>query len=185
MAGVNKVILVGNLGNDPDVRYMPNGDAVTKISVATSDSWKDKQTGERREKTEWHRVTLFRGLGRVAGEYLRKGSKVYIEGKLQTSKWQAPDGSDRYSTDVIADNMQMLDSRGAGQGQGGYAPMGGQQPARAAQQQAPQQQSAMQPQGQEQPQQRAPQQPPPQANQGQASSAPSSNYDDFEDDIPF
>lgn len=178
MAGVNKVILVGNLGNDPDVRYMPNGEAVTKISVATSDSWKDKQTGERREKTEWHRVTLFRRLGEVAGQYLRKGSKVYIEGKLQTSKWQAPDGSDRYSTDVIADTMQMLDTRGAGQGQGGYAPSG---------QQAPQQQPAMQQPPQGQPQQRAPQQPqqPPQGNQGQASAAPKSNYDDFEDDIPF
>ncbi|HHL19797.1 MAG TPA: single-stranded DNA-binding protein [Thiothrix sp.] len=176
MAGVNKVILVGNLGNDPDVRYMPNGDAVTKISVATSDSWKDKQTGERREKTEWHRVTLFRGLGKIAGEYLRKGSKVYIEGKLQTSKWQAPDGSNRYSTDIIADNMQFLDARGAGQGQssGGYAPMGGNAP----QQQAPpqQQQPARQQQPQGQPQQ---------GNPGQTAPSPQSNYNDFEDDIPF
>lgn len=190
MSSVNKVILVGNLGNDPDVRYMPNGEAVTKISVATSETWKDRQTGERREKTEWHRVTLFRRLGEVAGQYLRKGSKVYIEGRLQTNKWQASDGSDRYSTDVVADTMKMLDSRGAGagagQGQGGYAPMGGQQG-------APQQQpAAMQPQGggsQGQTQQRPPQQPAPQQNnpnnQGQASSAPSSNYDDFEDDIPF
>jgi single-strand DNA-binding protein len=175
MAGVNKVILVGNLGNDPDMKYMPSGDAVTTISIATSESWKDKQTGERREKTEWHRVTLFRGLGKVAGEYLRKGSKVYIEGKLETRKWQAPDGSDRYSTSIIADSLQMLDARGAGQGQGsgGYAPMGGDAP----QQQAPpqQQQPARQPQGQ----------PPQQGNQGQAASAPQSNYNDFEDDIPF
>jgi single-strand DNA-binding protein len=175
MAGVNKVILVGNLGNDPDMKYMPSGDAVTTISIATSESWKDKQTGERREKTEWHRVTLFRGLGKVAGEYLRKGSKVYIEGKLETRKWQAPDGSDRYSTSIIADSLQMLDARGAGQGQGsgGYAPMGGDAP----QQQAPpqQQQPARQPQGQ----------PPQQGNPTQAASTPPNNYNDFEDDIPF
>ncbi len=114
--GVNKVILVGNLGQDPDVRYMPNGNAVANISVATSETWKDKNTGDNQEKTEWHRVVLFRRLGEIAGEYLKKGSKVYIEGKLQTRKWQDQNGQDRYTTEVVADQMQMLDSRGAGMG---------------------------------------------------------------------
>ena len=118
--GVNKVILVGNLGQDPEVRYMPNGNAVTNISVATSESWKDKNTGADQERTEWHRVVMFRRLAEIAGEYLRKGSKVYIEGKLQTRKWQDQNGQDRYTTEIIADQMQMLDSRG-----GGSAPMGG------------------------------------------------------------
>ena len=118
--GVNKVILVGNLGQDPEVRYMPNGNAVTNISVATSESWKDKNTGADQEKTEWHRVVMFRRLAEIAGEYLRKGSKVYIEGKLQTRKWQDQQGQDRYTTEIVADQMQMLDSRG-----GGTAPMGG------------------------------------------------------------
>ncbi len=119
MAGINKVILIGNLGKDPEVRYLPNGTAVANITVATSETWKDKQTGESKEQTEWHRVTFFRRLAEIAGEYLRKGSKVYIEGKLQTRKWQDQSGNDRYSTDVIADQMQMLDSKGAS---GGYAP---------------------------------------------------------------
>jgi single-strand DNA-binding protein len=133
MAGVNKVIIVGNLGNDPEVRYSNNGAAIANISVATSENWKDKNTGERQERTEWHRITLFNRLGEVAGEYLKKGSKVYIEGKLQTRKWQDPQGNDRYSTDIIADQMQMLDGRsgggmGGGQGGGGYQqPSGGQQ----------------------------------------------------------
>ena len=118
--GVNKVILVGNLGQDPDVRYMPNGNAVANISVATSETWKDKNTGEQQERTEWHRVVLFRRLGEIAGEYLKKGSKVYIEGRLQTRKWQDQNGQDRYTTEIVGDNMQMLDSRG-----GGTAPMGG------------------------------------------------------------
>ena len=118
--GVNKVILIGNLGQDPEVRYMPNGNAVTNISVATSESWKDKNTGADQERTEWHRVVMFRRLAEIAGEYLRKGSKVYIEGKLQTRKWQDQQGQDRYTTEIVADNMQMLDSRG-----GGSAPMGG------------------------------------------------------------
>ncbi|MEJ2310136.1 MAG: single-stranded DNA-binding protein [Gammaproteobacteria bacterium] len=116
--GVNKVILIGNLGQDPDVRYMPNGNAVTNISVATSETWKDKNTGQDQEKTEWHRVVMFRRLAEIAGEYLRKGSKVYIEGRLQTRKWQDQSGQDRYTTEIVADNMQMLDSRG-----GGAAPM--------------------------------------------------------------
>lgn len=112
--GVNKVILVGNLGRDPEVRYSPNGGAVANITVATSDSWKDKNTGEQQEKTEWHRVVFFRRLAEIAGEYLKKGSKVYIEGKLQTRKWQDKDGNDRYTTEIVANEMQMLDSRGGG-----------------------------------------------------------------------
>ncbi len=111
--GINKVIIIGNLGNDPDVRYMPSGDAVTNISVATSETWKDKTTGEPQERTEWHRVVLFNRLGEIAGEYLKKGSKVYIEGKIRTRKWQDQSGQDRYSTEIVADQMQMLDSRGA------------------------------------------------------------------------
>ena len=125
--GVNKVILIGNLGQDPEVRYMPNGNAVTNISVATSESWKDKNTGADQERTEWHRVVMFRRLAEIAGEYLRKGSKVYIEGKLQTRKWQDQQGQDRYTTEIVADNMQMLDSRGGGST--GFAP---QQPSRQA-----------------------------------------------------
>jgi single-strand DNA-binding protein len=112
--GVNKVILVGNLGKDPEVRYMPNGNAVANITLATSESWKDKQTGEPQEKTEWHRVVMFRRLGEIAGEYLKKGSQVYIEGKLQTRKWQDNAGNDRYTTEIVADEMQMLGSRGGG-----------------------------------------------------------------------
>lgn len=112
-SGVNKVILVGNLGDDPEVKYMPNGDAVTNISVATSESWNDKNTGEKSEKTEWHRVVMFRKLGEIAGQYLRKGSKVYLEGKLTTRKWQDKSGNDRYTTEVHAFDMQMLDSRNA------------------------------------------------------------------------
>ncbi len=114
--GVNKVILVGNLGQDPEVKYMPNGNAVANISVATSETWKDKNTGDNQERTEWHRVVMFRRLGEIAGEYLKKGSKVYIEGKLQTRKWQDQNGQDRYTTEIVADQMQMLDSRGGGMG---------------------------------------------------------------------
>ena len=109
--GVNKVILVGNLGQDPEVKYMPNGGAVTNVTVATSESWKDKNTGEQQEKTEWHRVVMFKRLAEIAGEYLKKGSKVYIEGKLQTRKWQDKDGADRYTTEIVANEMQMLGGR--------------------------------------------------------------------------
>ncbi len=123
-SGINKVILVGNLGQDPEVKYMPNGDAVVNVSIATSESWQDKASGETREKTEWHRVVMFRRLGEIAGEYLKKGSKVYIEGKLQTRKWQAQDGTDRYTTEVVANDMQMLDSRGQGGGMGSSAGAG-------------------------------------------------------------
>lgn len=112
--GINKVIIVGNLGQDPEVRYMPSGGAVTNISVATSESWKDKQTGQPVEKTEWHRIVFFNRLAEIAGEYLKKGAKVYVEGSLRTRKWQAQDGSDRYSTEIVAREMQMLDSREGG-----------------------------------------------------------------------
>lgn len=112
--GINKVILIGNLGRDPDVRYSQQGNAVCSLSIATSESWKDKNTGEQVEKTEWHRVILFRRLAEIAGEYLKKGSKVYIEGKLQTRKWQTDNGEDRYTTEIVAHEMQMLDSRGSG-----------------------------------------------------------------------
>ncbi len=118
--GINKVILVGNLGADPDTRYMPSGGAVTNLSLATSESWKDKQTGEPKERTEWHKVAMFGRLAEISAEYLRKGSQVYIEGKLRTRKWQDKDGNDRWTTEVIADEMQMLGGRG-----GGGAPMGG------------------------------------------------------------
>jgi single-strand DNA-binding protein len=112
--GVNKVILIGNLGKDPEVRYMPNGQAVANVTVATSETWKDKTSGEQKEQTEWHRVVFFRRLAEIAGEYLKKGSKVYIEGRLQTRKWQNKEGQDQYTTEIVANEMQMLDSKGAG-----------------------------------------------------------------------
>lgn len=133
--GVNKVILIGNLGQDPETKYMPSGAAVTNISVATSETWKDKNTGQQQERTEWHKVSAFGRLAEIMGEYLRKGSKVYIEGSLRTRKWQGQDGQDRYTTEIVASEMQMLDSRGAG----------GQQAQQSQQQPAPQGQS--QPQG--------------------------------------
>lgn len=160
--GINKVILIGNLGKDPEVRYMPSGGAVANLTVATSESWKDKKTGENQDKTEWHRVVMFNRLGEIAGEYLKKGSKVYIEGKLQTRKWQNKDGQDQYTTEIVANEMQMLDSRGGGAGGSDFG--GGQQ----------------QGQGggyQQKPQSSAPQQSAPQQN--------NSGFDDFDDDIPF
>ncbi|MBE2894274.1 single-stranded DNA-binding protein [Spirabiliibacterium falconis] len=122
MAGVNKVIIIGNLGNDPELRTMPNGEAVANISVATSESWRDKNSGEMREITEWHRIVLYRRLAEIAGEYLRKGGKVYVEGRLKTRKWQDQNGQDRYTTEIIGDNLQMLDSRAdrSGQQSGNY-----------------------------------------------------------------
>ncbi|NNE39005.1 MAG: single-stranded DNA-binding protein [Gammaproteobacteria bacterium] len=114
--GINKVILVGNLGNDPDVRYTANGAAVSNISIATSESWKDKETGEQQEKTEWHRVVFFGRLAEIVAEYLKKGSQVYVEGRLQTRKWQDKEGHDRYTTEVVANEMQMLGSRSSGGG---------------------------------------------------------------------
>ena len=121
--GINKVILIGNLGKDPETRYMPSGGAVANLAIATSESWKDKNTGEMQERTEWHRVVCFNRLGEIAGEYLRKGSKVYIEGSLRTRKWQGQDGQDRYTTEIVANEMQMLDSRGGG-GSSEYAGAG-------------------------------------------------------------
>lgn len=156
--GVNKVILVGNLGKDPDVRYMPSGSAVTNVTIATSESWKDKQSGEKQERTEWHNVVFFNRLGEIAGEYLKKGSKVYVEGSLRTRKWQDKNsGQDRYTTEIVASEMQMLDSKGGG----GYG--GGQ--------------SQNQNQGGGAP-----------SNQSQGSAPASGGgqgFDDFDDDIPF
>lgn len=111
MAGVNKVIIIGHLGNDPEMRTMPNGDAVANISVATSESWTDKNTGERREITEWHRIVFYRRQAEIVGQYLSKGSKIYIEGKLKTRKWQDQSGQDRYLTEIIGDCLQMLDNK--------------------------------------------------------------------------
>ncbi len=125
--GINKVILIGNLGTDPEVRYMPTGGAVANLTIATSESWTDKTTNEKKENTEWHRVVIYQRLAEIAGEYLRKGSKVYIEGRLRTRKWQDQQGVERYTTEIIANELQMLDGRGEGQGAGmGQAPaMGG------------------------------------------------------------
>jgi single-strand DNA-binding protein len=158
MASVNKVILVGNLGRDPETRYMPDGGAITNISVATTDVWKDKN-GEKQEKTEWHRVAFFGKLAEIAGEYLKKGSQVYVEGRLQTRKWQDKDGADKYTTEVIADRMQMLGSRQGMGGGGGDRDSGSQEreggaPARGA------------------------------AKPAGAAKA-GGKFDDFEDDIPF
>jgi single-strand DNA-binding protein len=178
--GINKVILIGNLGADPEVRYMPSGNAVTNVNLATSDSWKDKQSGQMQERTEWHRVVFFNRLAEIAGEYLRKGSKVYIEGYLRTRKWQGQDGQDRYTTEIVASEMQMLDGRGGEGGGGyqqpsqggGYAPQGGDMGYGQPQQynQAPPQQA---------PRQQPPQQP------SQQSQQPAPGFDDFDDDIPF
>jgi len=157
MAGINKVILVGNLGGDPEVKYLPSGGAVTNITIATSETWKDKNTGEKQERTEWHRVVFFNKLAEIAGEYLKKGSKVYVEGALRTRKWQDQSGQDRYTTEIVGDEMQMLDSRSSSgdraQQQAGAYQSGGQQPKRQQEQRHP------------------PRQP--------------SAYDDFDDDIPF
>lgn len=156
--GINKVILVGNLGNDPDVKYTQTGTTVTTISVATSEAWKDKQTGEQQERTEWHRVKFFGRLAEVAGEYLRKGSQVYIEGSIRTEKYTDKNGIERYSTDVIANEMQMLGGRGEGGG-------GGERAARPPRQEPGRQDSA------------------PQRRPAPAQVAPADDFSD--DDIPF
>ncbi|HQX45833.1 MAG TPA: single-stranded DNA-binding protein [Steroidobacteraceae bacterium] len=127
--GINKVILIGNLGQDPETRAMPSGSSVTNLRIATSESWKDKQSGEMKERTEWHSVAMFGRLAEIAGEYLRKGSQVYIEGSLRTRKWQDKEGRDRYTTEIIGNEMQMLGARGGGGG-GGAAAGGGQSGAR-------------------------------------------------------
>ena len=160
MASVNKVILVGHLGKDPETRYMPNGDAITNATLATSESWKDKQTGEKKEQTEWHRLVFFRKLAEIAGQYLRKGSLIYIEGSLKTRKWQDKDGQDRYTTEITVNEMTMLGGRGdAGGGQSSGEPQ--------------QRQQQQRPQGNG-------------GGQQQRQSAPQSRgFDDFEDDIPF
>jgi len=159
---LNKVMLIGRLGADPEVRYMPSGGAVTTLSLATSRRWKDRQTGERREETEWHRVVMFNRLAEIAGEYLKKGSQAYIEGHIRTRKWQAQDGQDRYTTEIVADSMNMLDSRS-----GGTSDFGGEQTQGGYSRPAAQ-----------------PQQPAPQSSQG-SMPPPPTNYDDFDDDIPF
>ncbi len=130
--GVNKCIIIGNLGKDPDMRYMPTGNAVANVTMATSESWKDKNTGEQVEKTEWHRVVFFGKLAEIVGQYVKKGSKIYIEGRLQTRKWQDNSGHDRYTTEIVADQMQMLDSRGSGGGAQAAPSSAPQQPAPAA-----------------------------------------------------
>ncbi len=162
--GVNKVILVGNVGGDPETRYMPNGNAVTNVTLATSESWKDKQTGQQQERTEWHRVVFFGRLAEIVAEYVRKGSQIYVEGSLRTRKWQGQDGQDRYTTEIVVDingNMQLLGGRpGAGSDDAPRAPREPQQRPQQAQRPAPQQQS----------------QPAPQ---------PAPDYDSFDDDIPF
>lgn len=195
--GVNKVILIGTAGKDPEVRYMPNGSAVTNISIATSERWKDKQTGEKQERTEWHNLVFFNRQAEIAGEYLKKGSKIYIEGALRTDKWQDQEGKDRYKTSIVVSNMQMLDSKSGNQQQGGQVTQAPQQ--QGGYQQAPQHQQAPQQQRAPQQQQRAPQQQSqnrqqspsqniPQSGQfqqNQQAPAPAPNFDEFDDDIPF
>ena len=161
MASVNKVILVGNLGRDPEVRYSPDGAAICNVSIATTSAWKDKSTGEKREETEWHRVVFYNRLAEIAGEYLRKGRSVYVEGRLKTRKWQDKEtGADRYSTDIVADQMQMLGGRGDDAGTSGGTEYN----------QAPAQQRSQRP---AQPRPAAPQ------------AAPAANLADMDDDIPF
>jgi single-strand DNA-binding protein len=163
--GINKVILVGNVGGDPETRYMPSGSAVTNLTIATNETWKDKQTGEKKERTEWHRVAMFNRLAEIAAEYLRKGSQVYIEGKIRTRKWQDKEGQDRFTTEIIADEMQMLGGRGgAGGGDFGGASQGGGGANRGSNQGSNQG-----------------------GNQGGGGNAPPQPGpdDDFDDDIPF
>jgi single-strand DNA-binding protein len=163
--GINKVILIGNLGRDPETRYTQGGSAVTNLRIATAESWKDKQTGEQQERTEWHSVVCFARLGEIAGEYLRKGSKVYIEGRLQTRKWQDKEGHDRYSTEIVANEMQMLDSRGGGE------PGDGPPPRQSGAGNAPRNQSARN-------DSRG-------APEPQYDSSATSDFGDIDDDIPF
>ena len=194
MAGINKVILVGNLGRDPEVKFLPSGGAVANLAIATSESWKDKQTGEQKEKTEWHRVVMFGKLAEIAGEYLKKGSKVYIEGQLQTRKWQDQSGQDKYTTEIVVQGfsgvMQMLDSRGGaqqgGQQQSPATPQGGMSPqAQGGYQQPAQQGGYQQPATQQRSGQSSAY-----ANQNAASKGqqdPNAKPADmnFDDDIPF
>lgn len=170
--GINKVILIGNVGQDPEVKYMPSGGAVTNISVATSESWKDKNTGQMQERTEWHRVVMFNRLGEIAGEFLRKGSKVYIEGSLRTRKWQGQDGTDRFTTEIVADQMQMLDGRGEAANTGG----GYNAPQENYNQASPQNNYNQQNSNNNQR---------PQNQGGYSNQTPPPSMDSFDDDIPF
>jgi single-strand DNA-binding protein len=172
MASVNKVILIGNLGRDPETRYMPDGGAITNISVATTDVWKDKQ-GEKQEKTEWHRVAFFGKLAEIAGEYLKKGSQVYVEGRLQTRKWQDKEGVDKYTTEIVADRMQMLGSR---QGMGGGADREASGPDREG---APAREGASVREG------AAVRDGSSAKGAAKPAKAAGGKFDDFEDDIPF
>ena len=198
MAGVNKVILIGNLGNDPDMRYMPNGEPVANISIATSETWNDKNTGEKREKTEWHRVVAYRRTAEIIGQYTRKGSKLYVEGRLQTRKWTDQSGQQRYTTEIIADNIQMLDSRSGGEGSfggngggnypnnrnngGGYGQQGGGYDQDYG---GSYDQDYGAPSGGNRPQPPTPNKPvPPQNNTG-GLGGPTLDQDNFDDDIPF
>ncbi len=160
---LNKVTLIGRLGADPEVRYMPTGGAVANINLATNFRWKDKQTGERKENTEWHRVVFFNRLAEIAGEYLKKGSQLYVEGRLQTRKWQGQDGQDRYTTEIIATEMHMLDSRS-----GGTAPMASSTPTQYNAPANRQNKPATA-----------------QSSQSMPNSPPPADYEDFDDDIPF
>lgn len=184
--GINKVILIGNLGQDPEVKYMPSGGAVTNISVATSETWKDKNTGQPQERTEWHRVVLFNRLGEIAGEYLKKGSKIYVEGSLRTRKWQAQDGGDRYTTEIVVSELQMLDGSREGDRYSDYPEANGAQQPQAN---APRQQQ--QRPAQQQRQQSQQQRPAPAQGQRQGYSAPPpghpahGGFDSFDDDIPY
>jgi len=165
--GVNKVILIGHLGGDPEVRYMPNGGAVANVTVATTESWKDKSSGEQQEKTEWHRVVFFARLAEIVGEYLKKGSQIYVEGRLQTRKWQDKQGVDRYTTEIVANEMQMLGSRSNMSSGGGQPSQGGQQPQAGSAPAASQPQSA------------------PAQSSGHPGGGAQGSYDDYDDDIPF
>lgn len=158
MASVNKVILVGNLGADPETRFMPNGDAVANVRLATTESWKDKATGEKREITEWHRVVFYRKLAEIVGQYLKKGSAVYVEGRIRTRKWQDKEGQERYTTEIEANEMQMLGGRsGGGSSSGGEAEYGGSMPSSSA----------------------------PSASRGAAPAKKAPSFEDMDDDIPF
>jgi single-strand DNA-binding protein len=162
MASVNKVIIVGNLGRDPEVRYSSEGAAVCNVSIATTSNWKDKSSGERREETEWHRVVFYNRLAEIAGEYLKKGRPIYVEGRLRTRKWQNKEGQDQYTTEIIADQMQMLGGRDGGSGpEGGAMGGGGNEP------------SGSRPAAR------------PQAQRPQAPAAGGANLGDLDDDIPF
>ena len=157
MASVNKVILVGNLGADPETRFMPNGDAVANVRLATTESWKDKATGEKKEITEWHRVVFYRKLAEIVGQYLKKGSAVYVEGRIRTRKWQDKEGQERYTTEIEANEMQMLGGRSSGSSSGGEAEYGGSMPSSAA----------------------------PSASRGAAPAKKAPSFEDMDDDIPF